>query len=117
TRDVHYGPAERNLLDVFAADAAGGGRPVLVFVHGGGYIMGDRRTAPGSPWYDNIMLWAARSGFVGVNMTYRLAPRYAWPAAQQDIAAALIWIRQNIGAQGGDPARVVLMGHSSGATH
>jgi acetyl esterase/lipase len=117
TRDVHYGAAERNLLDVFVADPGGGGRPVLVFVHGGGYILGDKRTWPGSPWYDNIMLWAARSGFVGVNMTYRLAPRYPWPAAQQDIAAALLWIQHNIGAHGGDPARVVLMGHSSGATH
>src|SRR5262249_32148553 len=109
--------AERNLLDIFEGPSGEPARPVLVFVHGGGYIMGDRRSSPGSPWHDNIAVWAARSGFVGVNMTYRLAPKYGWPAAQQDIAAALRWLRENIAAHGGDPARIVLMGHSSGATH
>lgn len=51
----------------------------------------------------------------GVNMTYRLAPRHTWPAAQEDIAAAVRWVRQNIASQGGDPRRIFLMGHSAGA--
>ena len=114
-RDLAYGPAERNRLDVFVPRGAAS-RPVVVFVHGGGWVAGNKR-APGSPFYDNVMLWAAKSGFVGVNMTYRLAPQNPWPAAQQDIAAALTWVRQNIPARGGDPTRIYLMGHSAGAAH
>jgi len=117
TRDLQYGEAARNLLDIFEAESSGAPRPVLVYVHGGGYLMGDRRTSPGSPWYDNIGVWAVRNGFVGVNITHRLAPAFGWPAAQQDIAKALGWLRESIATHGGDPARIVLMGHSSGATH
>ena len=63
------------------------------------------------------MLWAVKSGFVGVNMTYRLAPQNPWPAAQEDIAAALTWVRGHVTARGGDVTRIVLMGHSAGAAH
>ena len=59
----------------------------------------DRRTGD-SPFYDNIMLWAVSRGVVGVNMTYRLAPQNAWPAAQEDIGKALAWVRANIAARG-----------------
>jgi acetyl esterase/lipase len=115
-RDVKYGPAERNLLDVFTPEAASPAKPVLIFIHGGGFVAGNKHT-PGSPFYDNIMLWAVRSGFVGVNMTYRLAPQSPWPAGSEDIAAAVQWVAENIGKSGGDPARVYLMGHSAGAIH
>jgi len=56
-RDVKYGPADRNLLDIFAPDTAASARPVLIFVHGGAFVGGDKRTTPTSPFYDNIMLW------------------------------------------------------------
>lgn len=116
-RSLAYGSDARHLLDVFTpGTASASARPVLVFVHGGGFVSGDRRVAD-SPFYDNVMLWAAEHGMVGVNMTYRLAPQHTWPAAQEDIAAALRWVRQNIGVYGGDPSRIVLMGHSAGATH
>lgn len=115
-RDVAYGPDARHLLDVFRPQGATGSRPVLVFVHGGAFTGGNRRTGD-SPFYDNIMLWAVREGMVGVNMTYRLAPTHAWPAAQQDIQAALNWVRANIAASAGDPNKVILMGHSAGAAH
>jgi len=117
-RDVAYGPDERNLLDVFVPAGDGGkARPVLVFVHGGAFVGGNRRTGPGSPFYDNVMLWAVRHGMVGVNMTYRLAPKNAWPSGAQDIGQAINWIRDNIARRGGDPARVYLFGHSAGASH
>ena len=75
-RDVKYGPADRHLLDVFMPEANSSARPVLIYVHGGGFVAGNKRN-PGSPFYDNIMLWAAKNGFVGVNATYRLAPALA----------------------------------------
>ncbi len=115
-RDIHYGPAERNRLDIFTAEPAAAARPVLLFVHGGGFVGGDKHVA-GSPFHDNIGAWAARHGMVGVTMTYRLAPQAPWPAGAEDVATAVRWVRDNIGQYGGDPARLFLMGHSAGATH
>ncbi len=115
-RDVKYGPAERNRLDVFTPEASSGLRPVLVFVHGGGFIRGDKH-ASNSPFYDNVMLWAVKNGFVGVNTTYRLAPQSPWPAGPEDVAAAVRWVTDNIASRGGDATRIYLMGHSAGAVH
>jgi acetyl esterase/lipase len=115
-RDVKYGAAERNLLDVFMPETASSDRPVLIFVHGGAFVAGNKHN-PGSPFYDNIMLWAVKNGFVGVNVTYRLAPQAVWPSAAEDLSAAVQWVADNIAARGGDPARVYLMGHSAGAVH
>jgi triacylglycerol lipase len=115
-RDIKYGPAERNLLDVFASETDSSARPVLVFVHGGAFAAGDRHIA-GSPFYDNIALWAARHGFIGVTMTYRMTPQFPWPAGAEDIALAVKWVAGNIGSRGGDGSRIYLMGHSAGATH
>jgi acetyl esterase/lipase len=116
TRDIKYGPAERHLLDLFVPEDAGGARPVLMFVHGGGFVRGGKRM-PGSPFYDNIMLWAARNGMIGVNMTYRLAPQSPWPAGAEDVAAGVRWVADTIARHGGDQGHVFLMGHSAGATH
>jgi acetyl esterase/lipase len=115
-RDVKYGAADRNLLDVFTPETGSSPRPVLIFVHGGAFVGGNKR-APGSPFYDNIMLWAVKNGFVGVNVTYRLAPQSSWPAGAEDLAAAVQWVANGIGERGGDPARLYLMGHSAGAVH
>ena len=116
-RDVKYGPAERNRLDVFTPEATSPARPVLIFVHGGGFVRGDKRGPNASPFYDNIMLWAVKNGFVGVNVTYRLAPASPWPAGPEDLGLAVQWVAQNIGAHGGEASRVFLMGHSAGAVH
>jgi triacylglycerol lipase len=115
-RDVKYGPAERHLLDVFTPETNSSVRPVLIFIHGGGFVAGNKRN-PGSPFYDNIMLWAVKSGFVGVNATYRLAPQFVWPAGAEDLAAVVQWVGSNIAARGGDPAKIFLMGQSAGAVH
>ncbi len=116
--DQAYGPDPKQQLDVFAESAAAGEmRPVLVFVHGGGFTGGDKRGEDGSPFYANVGQWAARNGMVGVNLTYRLAPAHPYPAAQEDIGLALAWVRAHVGLFGGDPDRVFLMGHSAGASH
>jgi pimeloyl-ACP methyl ester carboxylesterase len=115
-RDVSYGQDARNLLDIFTPENGQTNRPVLVFVHGGAFIRGDRRMG-NSPFNDNIAVWAARQGFLGINMTYRLAPAHGWPAAQHDIRFALAWLRKNAHLLGIDIDRIVLMGHSAGAAH
>jgi triacylglycerol lipase len=115
-RDEQYGLDERQRLDVFAPDGIAEPRPVVIFVHGGGFVGGERRTA-GTPYYDNVGLWAARHGFVGVTMSYRLAPKHRFPAGPNDIAGAVEWVRANIAAHGGDPGAIVLLGQSAGASH
>jgi hypothetical protein len=73
-RDVAYGAHERNVLDVFTAPVAGSGKPVVVFVHGGGFARGTKHTE-GSPFYDNVMLWAVGQNMVGVNTCGRRASK------------------------------------------
>ncbi len=117
TRDVKYGPSDLNVLDVFAAEnASGGARPVFVHVHGGGFTGGNKKVA-GSPFTDNIPLWAAKNGMVGVNINYRLAPAATWPAGPEDLAATVRWIKANIASYGGDPSRIYLLGWSAGGNH
>jgi acetyl esterase/lipase len=118
SRDLTYGPDPRHRLDLFApvARSDAGPRPVLLYVHGGGFVGGDKRT-PGTPYQDNVALWAVRHGLIGVNMTYRLAPQFTWPAGAQDVAAALAYVRAHARDHGGDPERITLMGTSAGAVH
>jgi len=115
-RDVKYGDDVRNVVDIFVPEMGAGGRAVLMFVHGGGMIRGNKHP-PGSAFYDNIMLFAARHGMVGVNVEYRLAPQFPWPAGNKDLAAAVRLVADKAAELGADPTRVYLMGHSAGATH
>ena len=87
---------------------------MLIFIHGGAFAAGDKHSA-GSSFYDNIALWAARHGFIGVTVTYRLALQSPWPAGAEDIALAVKWVAGNIGSRGGDGSRIYLLGHSAGA--
>jgi triacylglycerol lipase len=121
TRDLRYGDHPRHRLDIHAAGSDPGGEPaslapVIVFVHGGGFVAGDKHT-PGTPRYDLVGAWAARHGWVGVTMTHRLAPEFQWPAGAQDVAAAVAWLRANAASLGGDPGRIIVTGNSAGAAH
>lgn len=113
--DERYGPHERQRLDVFRP-RQGAQLPVLLFVHGGGFVGGDK-ALPGTPFYGNVGIWAARNGMLGVVMTYRLAPGHPWPAGAEDVGAAVRWVRANAARYGGDPAHIFGMGHSAGAAH
>lgn len=113
-RDIAYGTDALQKLDVYRPKAAGEKQPVLLFVHGGGFVRGDKH---GAFYPDNVTLWAAKEGMVGVGINYRLAPDSPWPAGAKDLAAAIAWTRANIARYGGDPDRIVLFGHSAGANH
>lgn len=122
-RDLAYGGDSRQVLDVFNPGLPANGQtasfaapaPVVVFVHGGGFVRGDRSGDFGV--YDNLLTWFARQGFVGFNIEYRLAPQAPFPAGVDDVAAAMRWVRAHIGEFGGDTEKVLLMGHSAGGTH
>lgn len=117
SRNQAYGPHERHLLDIFTGSPDKVNKPVLIFVHGGGFVSGDRQMMQGFPFYDNIGQWAAQNGYIGVTMTYRLAPTYTWPAGAEDVATAIDWLNTNIGRFGGDPSRLFVMGQSAGSVH
>ena len=115
-RDQHYGPDAKQCLDVFHRGDAGAQRPVVVFVHGGGFVQGDKGAAD-APFYNNFGAWAVRAGFVGVTMTYRLAPAHKWPSGSEDVDSASRWLAANVHRFGGSPQRIVMVGTSAGATH
>jgi len=116
-RDLVYGPHPRHRLNLFApAKRRVRCDGVLVFVHGGGFVSGDKDEAPGA-FFDNVGHWAVSHGMIGVTINYRLAPEHGWPAGSDDVGAAVDWVRQKVARYGGNPERVVLMGHSAGATH
>src|SRR5215510_1801066 len=100
TKDVAYGPYPRNILDVYKPSRGASPTPVVVFVHGGAYVGGDKK------YYGNVTTWFARQGVLGVNATYRLAPEAKWPAATEDIAGMVKWTRENATRFGGDPNRI-----------
>ncbi|MFD0313051.1 carboxylesterase/lipase family protein [Streptomyces flavalbus] len=104
-------------VNVWAPAGAGDGLPVMVFVHGGGFVAGSTRSA----LYDGSAF--ARDGVVLVTLNYRLgiAGFLDLPGAPAnrgllDVVAALRWVRENIAAFGGDPDAVTLFGQSAGAT-
>src|SRR6478609_7209656 len=103
TRDHQYGPHKRNRLDTFAAPGLKNA-PVVIYVHGGGFVQGDKNN-PGSPFYDNVGHWAVANGMLGVTMTYRLAPAATYPSGVEDLSAAVNWVRAHAAEHGGDPQR------------
>ena len=110
--DEVYGPHERHRLDVYrSATFADGARPLLVMLHGGGFIRGDKSQRANVGW------WAAREGFVAVLPNYRLAPESRWPCGPEDVMAIWRWVCSHADRLGADRTRVVLMGESAGAAH
>jgi acetyl esterase len=83
--------------------------PTVVFLHGGGFVIGDLDT------HDNQCRWICREvGAVVLSVAYRLAPEAPHPAAADDSLAATRWAAANLDDLGGDPARLVVAGDSAG---
>ncbi|MEZ4265710.1 MAG: alpha/beta hydrolase [Myxococcota bacterium] len=97
-------------LDVFRPQEAGERRPVLLHIHGGGWVIGSKDTQ-GLP----LMRRMAGEGWVVVNANYRLSPRATFPDHLIDIKRALAWVREHIAEHGGDPEHVIIAGLSAGA--
>lgn len=108
TRDIPYAAAhERQVLDVYAPEGAKN-LPVVFWIHGGGWQTGDKSMVALKPkaFMD--------AGFVFVSINHRLLPAVDMGTIFRDVASALGWVHKNIAAHGGDPARLLVMGHSSG---
>lgn len=100
--------AAKHKLDLYRPSNARNA-PVLLFIHGGAWRMGDRRQ------YAALGNRFARDGILTAVMSYRLAPRNPHPAQIEDVAAAFAWVARRIGEYGGDPKRIFVAGHSAGA--
>lgn len=113
-RDQAYGEDTRQILDVYRPTVRSGA-PVVIFVHGGAYVRGDKDGSGEA--YANIAIWFARQGLVGINATYPLAPAAKWPSGAKNVGGMVAWAKANATRFGGDPDRIIVIGHSAGATH
>jgi acetyl esterase/lipase len=109
-RDFPYGSDQSQRLDLSVPAAKG--FPTVIFIHGGSLTTGDKADDD----YRNVCAPFPGAGIACANVNYRLAPAHVWPAQAEDVAAAVAWVRTNIAARGGDPHKLFLIGHSSGAT-
>ena len=94
--------------DLYLPKIAAGPRPVIVYIHGGGFRIGDRRLAPA------LKRFFARSGFAMASIDYRLRQEAVFPAAVEDVKTAVRWLRRNADRFGLDPNHVGLWGSSAG---
>ena len=106
--DISYGPhGKANLLDVYRPINAGK-CPIIVNVHGGGYVYGDKEL------YKRYCMDLARRGFAVVNFNYRMAPRWKFPAPLEDLNNVMHWVATE-GQWFGDTEKVFMLGDSAGA--
>jgi acetyl esterase/lipase len=104
----------KHQLDVYAPPGAAGA-PVMVFVHGGYWVSGDRRAPEhGAGLYGNVGQALAARGIVTVIPSYRLAPQVAVDGMLADVARAVAWTRREGARFGADPEALFLAGHSAG---
>ena len=108
---ISYAPehGDRGELDVYVPKSGASRAPVLLQVHGGAWMIGEKRQQA-LP----LMLQAARAGWVCVAANYRLSPAATFPDHLIDLKRALAWIRDHIDEYGGDPNLVCVTGGSAG---
>ena len=109
SRGEAYGENPRQTVDVYVPRAARGAAPIAVFFYGGSWESGRRQDYN---WVGRAM---ASRGFVTVVADYRIYPEVRYPDFLNDGAQAVRWAVDNAARLGGDPKRIVLLGHSAGA--
>lgn len=109
-RDIVYGKDPVwQALDVYRPKDAVGKLPVIVNVHGGGWVYGDKKL------YSYYCMMLAQAGFAVVNFSYRLAPEHLYPAAIEDVMAAFAWVMDHAKTYGLDTDSLFAAGDSAGA--
>ncbi len=95
--------------DLYLPDAVAASRPVIVWLHGGAWLKGDRRLGP------NLSRHFAERGFAMVSVEYRLSQQARFPAQIEDVKTAIRWIRHVADRYALDPGRIGVWGSSAGA--
>jgi acetyl esterase/lipase len=109
TAGVAFGADPRQRLDIYRPRAPAGPKPVIVFWYGGSWDNGARQN------YRFVGVALAQLGYLTVLPDYRVYPQVRFPQFLDDGAQAVVWVQQHAADYGGNPNRVVLMGHSAGA--
>ena len=112
TKDVAYGADPMQFARIYtpvAAVAGGAPMPIVVYYHGGGWVIADVNTYDATP-----RLLAKQLNAIVVSVEYRHAPEAKFPAQHEDAAAAYNWVLQNAASWGGNPAKIALAGESAG---
>ncbi len=109
--DLAYGTDPLQTLDIYLP-ADTGNAPVIMMVHGGGWSAGDKRNA--QVWRQKVAHWT-EAGAIFVSVNYRLVPEVTPLEQAHDVARALAHVQRTAPGWGGNPQRLVLMGHSAGA--
>lgn len=108
--DVEYGTGggEKLQMDLALPKGAPSPRPAIVFIHGGGWAAGDRKSNA------SAIEHVARDGYIGATVSYRFAPKYVWPAQIEDCKCAVRYLRANAKKLDLDPLRIGAIGFSAG---
>ena len=106
--DFCYGKHPRQVLDLYESDE---GSPLLIFVHGGGFVAGGKKI--NELFYSNVGHYFARRGVAVAMMNYRLAPEFTWPSAAYDIVQCLDWLKYHRPRN----QKFIVVGQSAGAAH
>ncbi len=109
--DVRFSPActdPQVLLDIYYPEDLKSKKPCLLFVHGGGWTIGNHKK------FALFAAYAASRGYVAASCTYRLMPEYEVKDSAEDVQRALLWLKKNASKYGGDPARIGIIGGSAG---
>jgi acetyl esterase/lipase len=109
--DIPYGDDKKQRFDVYMPENANNA-PIIVMVHGGAWKMGDKKS-------DNVVLnkmnrWVSK-GMIFVSLNYRLYPKVTPQQQAEDVAKGLAYVQTHANQWGGDPKKIILMGHSAGA--
>jgi len=107
-RDLPYGSDPREQLDVYRPRTPRVAAPVVVFLYGSRWQYGSKTQ------YHLLGQALTGRGLVAVVPEYRLYPQVTFPGWVEDAARAVRWVRDSIGAYGGDPTRIFIVGHSAG---
>ena len=107
-RDIQYDHHGLK-LDIYAADTRPASAPVLMHIHGGAWMYGDKAGQA-----EPLMHHMARLGWICCSVSYRLSPKATYPDHIIDCKAALRWIKSNIGDYGGNPDFIAVTGGSAG---
>src|SRR5262249_16651300 len=107
-KDLPYADGgDQQMLDLYLPKKKG--FTTVVFTFGGGWHTGSRKSVT------RVGEELQSAGYACALPSHRLAPKHKFPAQAEDIALVFAWVKNNIQAKGGDPKRIVLIGHSSGA--
>jgi len=101
-------------LDLYTPAKGGGPKPLVIYVHGGGWMGGTSRNAAAYADFPAVLADLASRGYVVASLNYRLGGEARFPAATEDVDAAIRWLRAHAADYGIDKSRIAIWGGSAG---